>query len=415
MSLKRIVENEIKKGPKAFFIDNQILLITLAIFAVAFFLRFFDLGLLPQGVSASEKETIITIESLSKKDMWLDSGYHNAAYIYLGYLWSKVFGLTVLSLRCLSALIGGLTVVLGYLFISKWFSKKVAIFTSLLFAVSSFHVAVSRLILPEIFLPFVLFALFLTLTYAYREKNIWLFGLSGFLTGVGFYCSPAFLLVPLIFIFAGGYFFKKNRKFILAYRQELLVAVLGFLAVIIPCAVSFYLNPDAYFDFLKLEPSLGSLVMNLSQIPSMLFLEGPRDPLYNLGTEPLLDPFIFVSSLGGLVFAAISISRRKYFFLILWMVFLSLYAALKPELEGVDLLGLLPVIYIFSALIIGYLLEKWFETFPADRGARLLAVGLMSVFFALSMLYNLEKYFVAYRHSEQVQEEFADDPPIPLK
>jgi 4-amino-4-deoxy-L-arabinose transferase-like glycosyltransferase len=402
------------KAIKIFLIENQILIIIGLIFALAIFLRFWNLGIIPGGFSAQEEETVKTIANLSKDNMWLDDGYFNAAYIYLAYLWSKIFGLTVLSLRALSAVIGSLTVVASYLFISKWFSKKIAIFMTLLFAVSSFHVAVSRLILPEILLPLVLLGLFLSLTYAYRTKNVWLFGFSGVLAGLGFYTSPAFFLTPLLFIFSGWYFYKKNKKFVLSYYQELIVALTGFLAVIIPYVVSFVRNPQSYLDYYNFSISLGNLTINISQISSILFLSGPKNVLYNVGSEPLLDPLIFVTSIAGLLFAVMAIQRRKYLFIVLWLFFLSVYASLKPNLTGVDLLGLLPVIYTFSALIIDYILDRWLETFPRNQKARIFAVGLMSVFFALSMMYNFDKYFVAYRYSNEVVSEFSAAAPIPL-
>lgn len=400
---------------KQYLETNQLSVIVLLVFMVAFVFRFWDPGLIPGGFSENESEVTKTIASLSKKNMWLEDGYFNAAYIYIAYLWSKVFGLTVLSLRYLSATIGTLTVVLSYFFISKWFSKKIAIFMTLLFAVSSFHVAVSRLILPDILLPLVLLGLFLTLTFAYRSKNVWLFGLAGVLTGLGFYTSPAFFLVPFIFVFSGWYFYTKNKKFIISYKEELLVSISGFTAVIIPYIVSFVNNPEPYLQYYNFKASLSGLAINISQITSMLFFRGPKNSFYNVGVEPLLDPLIFVTSIAGLAFAIISIQRRKYLFIISWLVFLSVYASLKPNLTGTDLLGLLPVIYTLSALIIDYILDRWFETFPLNKKARIFAIGLISIFFALSMMYNYDKYFVAYKHSNEVRIEFSEPSPIPLR
>lgn len=394
--------------------NNQISIIIFLIFGLAIYLRFWNLISIPGGFSTQEEEVVKTVSSLSKGNLWLEDGYFNAAYIYIAYLWGKLFDLTVLNLRYLSALIGSITVIVSYFFISRWFSQKIAIFMTLLFAVSSFHISISRIILPEILLPLILLTLFLTLTYAYRENNVWLFGLAGFLTGLGFYTSPAFLFLPLIFIFSGLYFYKRNKKFITSYYQELLVSFVGFLAVIIPYVVSLAKNPKPYFEYYNFSISFESLAVNISQIPSMLFFKGPQNYLYNIGTEPLLDPFIFVTSTAGLFFAIMAIKRRKYLFIVLWLIFLSVYASLKPNLTGTDLLGLLPVVYTLSALIIDYVLDRWFETFPKNQKARLFAIGLISIFFALSMMYNYDKYFVAYKHSSEVELEFSQPAPIPL-
>lgn len=414
MKIKEIIPKIININLKEFLLRNQIPVLVLGIFFLAFFFRIWNLSLIPGGFSLQEEETVKTISGLSKKSMWLENGYFNAAYIYLGYLWSKIFGLTVTSLRYFSAIIGTITVILSYIFISNWFSRKISIFMTLLFAVSSFHIATSRIILPEILFPLVFLALLISLTFAYRTKNIWFFGLSGMLAGLGFYTSPAFFLVPFIFIFSGWYFYYKNKKFLLAYGQELLVAATGFLAVIIPYVVSFVKNPLPYLNYYNFGVSFQGLAVNISQISSMLFLKGPKNYLYNVGTEPLLDPLIFITSIGGIFFAIISISRRKYLFIILWLLFLSVYASLKPNLTGTDLLGLLPVIYTLSALIIDYIIDRWFETFPVNKRAQIFAVGLISVFFALSMMYNYDKYFVAYKNSPMVEKEFSAVSPLKI-
>lgn len=402
-------------GPKKFLEENQIFIIILTIFVVAFVLRIWNLSGIPGGFSEAERQTVDTIRGLKLNDLWLKDGFYNAAYIYTAFIWTKFFGLTVYALRLLSALIGGATVVMAYIFISEWFSRKVAIFTALLFAISAFHISVSRLIIPEIFLPLILLSLFVTLTKAYRTKNAWLFGLSGLLTGLGLYTSAAFLLVIPLFAVAGYYFYRKNRKFFTSYRVESFTALAAFLSLAIPYLVSFFNHRQSYLDYYGFGNSALNIAMNFSEIFTSLFIKSPVNYFVNVGAEPLLDPLIFVTAVFGFLFAILSIIRRKYFFLVIWLAFFWIYAALKATVVPADFLGLLPVIYTFSALIIDYVLDRWYETFPLNKRAQLLSVGLISIFFALSMLYNFNKYFVAYRNSELVKQEFSARSDIPLE
>lgn len=416
MDLVRKKIQEFKElGPKRFFAENQIFLIILIIFAVAFVLRIWDLSVIPGGFAEAERQTVDTIRNLKLNNLWLKDGFYNAAYIYTAFVWTKFFGLTVYSLRLLSALIGGATVVMTYIFISEWFSRKIAIFTALLFAISAFHISVSRLIIPEIFLPLVLLLLFVVLTKAYRTKNVWLFGLGGLLVGLGLYTSAAFLLVLPLFAVAGVYFYRKNRKFLTSYRIESLTALAAFLSLAIPYLVSFINHRQSYLNYYGFGNSALKIAMNFSEIFISLFVKAPANYFANVGTEPLLDPLIFVTAVFGFLFAVISVVRRKYFFLVAWLAFFWIYAGLKNTIVPADYLGLLPVIYTFSALIIDYVLDRWFETFPLNKRAQLLAIALISVFFALSMLYNFNKYFVAYRNSTHVRQEFSAQADIPLK
>jgi hypothetical protein len=258
-------------------------------------------------------------------------------------------------------------------------------------------------------------SLFVALTKAYRTKNIWLFGLAGILAGLGLYTSAAFLIVLILFAVAGVYFYRKNKKFFTSYKVEVLTALVAFLALAIPYLVSFFAFKENYLNYYGFSGLGLHVAINFSQVFATLFAKSPTGFFINVGNEPLLDPLIFISSIFGFLFAILSVVRRKYFFLVAWLSFFWLYAALKQTLVPADFLGLLPVIYTLSALIIDYVLDRWFETFPLNKKVRLLSIGLISIFFALSMLYNFNKYFVAYHNSAEVQQEFSAISDIPLR
>lgn len=398
-----------------YFSDNQHLLMVLLIFLAALFLRTWGISHVPGGFSENERGVVEQLLSMQSNKFWLGGEFYRGAYLYSAFVITKIFGLKIIVLRIFSAVIGSLTVAMSYFFISKWFSRKIGIFTAFLFAISSFHITLSRLIIPDILLPLVLLTLFTVLTSAYRNKNIWLFAYAGIISAIGLYTSPAFLIIPALFILAAGYFYFVNKKFILAYKNELLVGVMGFIALSIPFAVSFVQDPTSYLTHFGFYRSVWQIVMNIGQIPMILFVQSDTNYFLNIGSEPLLDPFIFITSVSGFLFALFNIQRRKYFFMVLWLSLFFVYAALKRGVEPIDLLGTLPALYTFSALILDYVLTRWFETFPYNKNARILIVGIISVFFALSILYNYQRYFVAYRNSQQVKSEFSVSPPILLK
>jgi 4-amino-4-deoxy-L-arabinose transferase-like glycosyltransferase len=393
--------------------QTQVFLIL--VFGLALFLRLWQLATLPPGVSAAENIIIEQIKNLSVGNLWLGSRFYQAAYVYSGFAVGKIFGLNVLNLRIMSAIFGALTILLTYIFIAKWFSKKIAIFTAFLFSISAFHITLSRLVLPDVMMPMILLLLFVILTEAYRTKNIWLFGASGVLVALGLYTSPAFLIVPLLFVTTGIYFFYKNKKFFSSYRQEIIIAAIAFFAAVIPYAVSFYHNPVAYLTFFGFNRSIWQIILNISQVPYMFIIGTPVNYFVNLGAEPLLDPFISITAISGVVIAVMSASRRKYFFLLSWIGLFVLYASLKRGVQIPDLVGILPVIYVFSALALDYVIEKWFATFPLNKRAQLLAIAIISIFFALSAVYNFDRYFVGYKNSILVKKEFSAKPIIPLK
>lgn len=414
-NLKKLISGINKESVQEWGRSNPLIFIVLCIFVLAVFLRTWQISAIPGGFSEHERSAVDQLLRFNKNNLWLGGEFDKAAYLYSALLFTKIFGLSIIVLRIFSAIVGSLTVVMLYVFISQWFSKKVAVFASLLLAISAFHITLSRLILPDIMFPLILLIIFSAITLAYRTKNPWYFGISGMLVGLGFYTSPAFLFIPVLFAISAAYFYLKNKKFLTVYKKELLVASIGFLAVIAPFLVSFIREPMSYLTHFGFNRSFGQLVMNVGQLPNLLFFGTPKEYFTHFGTEPLVDPFIFVSATAGFLLALFSITRRKYFFLVFWVVFLALYASLKRGVQVTDLIGILPALYVMSALMIDYVLEKWLETFPLNKNARFFIVAVFSLLFALSGLYNFDQYFVAYKNSKDIKTEFSAKPPIPLK
>lgn len=394
--------------------NPQILTVVLIVGLAAFF-RFWQINVIPGGFSERERETVQHLIDLNKNRLWLGSQFDKAAYLYTAYLWTKIFGLSIIALRFLSATIGTLTVVALYAFIAKWFSKKIAIFSAFLLSISAFHVGASRLIVPDIMLPLILLLVFSLLTMAFRTKNIWLFGIAGFCIGLGFYTSTSFLFVPILFGISGLYFFLVNKKFLTSYKNEIIVSAIAFLGSSFPFLISFFTSPMNYLTNFGFNRSLWQVVMNVGQIPNMLFLSTQGDFFYSLGTEPIMDPFIFVTSVSGFLLALFAISRRKYFFLVFWFILFILYGAMKRGVQIGDLFGLVPVLFVFSALILDYVLDMWFKTFPYNKTARVLIVGIVAALFSISALYNFDRYYIGYKSASEVKKEFSAKPPIPLK
>jgi len=396
------------------FSKKELFLIFVLFFA-SVFLRVWQISDIPPGLSPKEVDVALRIRDLNIQNLWLGGSFYQAAYIYLAAIFTQIFGMTVTVLRIFSGLVGAITVLLTYFFIREWFSSKVASFTAFLLAISSFHITISRLILPEIMLPLVFLMFLIALTEAYRRKNIWLFGLGGFLGSAGLYTSPVFIMVPVLILISGAYFYFKNKKFILAYRQELVVGLSGYVAGLVPFLVSFYLYPTEYLTNFGFYRSFFQIILNMGDTFSMLFVATDANFFVGLGTEPLFDPFVFITALTGLGIAFISYTRRKYFFLILWMLFFGLYATLKRGTAPTDLIGLVPVVFAFSAISIDYVIDRWFKTFPYNKRAQILVIFAISIFFTLSALYNYDRYFVGYKNSLNVKSEFSLNSDIPHK
>lgn len=127
----------------------------LAIVGLGFILRISFLGQFPSGFTPDEASFGYDAYSISKTgaDQWghklplvFESfgDYKAPLYGYLDIPFVVLFGLNKVSVRLPNAILGSFAVLATYLLATKLFNKKVGLVTSLLFAISPWHIMLSR-------------------------------------------------------------------------------------------------------------------------------------------------------------------------------------------------------------------------------------------------------------------------------
>lgn len=210
---------------------KNLLLLTIIILLGAF-LRFYQLGNIPPGAyidEASQGYNAYTI-LLTGKDEWGESfpvflrsfgTYPSPLNTYLLIIPIKIFGLSILTLRTPTAIIGILIMLLTYLLIyfsTKPRLSKPALFTTLVIAISPWAVLYSRLGMEVnlgLFLLLIGFVLSL-----FIEKKPWLFILIALSFAIATYAYTAERVMSVIFLAGIVYYFRKllwENKKILAF------------------------------------------------------------------------------------------------------------------------------------------------------------------------------------------------------
>lgn len=202
---------------------KKINFLLLLIFFLGFVLRFWNLGSIPSGFDADEAAFGYNSYSILKTGadeygkilpLTLKSfgEYKPALYSYLAIPFVYFFGLTPFAVRLPSAIFGSLTVVLFYFFISNLFkNKRLALFASIILAISPWHINLSRTV-SEVVISvfFVLLMLYSLNIFAKENKSKWLtvsFA-SAVFSILSYTASRLFIpMLLLIFLF---YFQKKN-------------------------------------------------------------------------------------------------------------------------------------------------------------------------------------------------------------
>lgn len=180
-----------------------------SIVVLAFVLRTVSLDKYPSGFTPDEASFGYDAYSVLKTgaDQWghklplvLESfgDFKSPLYTYLDIPFVAMFGLNVVSVRLPNAILGALAVLVVYFLSSKLFSQKVGLFVAFFFAISPWHIMLSRgafeANLTTFFLPL---GLYLLLSRKYTLGAV-MFGLNLFSYHTAKFVTPAVVLVFIV-------------------------------------------------------------------------------------------------------------------------------------------------------------------------------------------------------------------------
>jgi len=231
------------------------------IFALALFLRFYQLGSLPPSLTWDEAALGYNAYSLGLdlKDEfgrflpldYLESfgDFKPPVYTYFSVLPIKVFGLNEFSVRFASALFGSLTILATYFLVKELFRKEkekefLALATSFLLAISPWHLNLSRAAFEANVATFLIVFGIFTFLKGGREKGFWLvLSLVSFALSLMTF-NTARIVVPTLAMFLLVHF----RREIWQKRQAFLVAAFLSFLILLPTLI-FLTTPQSRLRF----------------------------------------------------------------------------------------------------------------------------------------------------------------------
>jgi 4-amino-4-deoxy-L-arabinose transferase-like glycosyltransferase len=237
--------------------------------------------------------------------------------------------------------IGALSVILVYKLGKELFNEKIALISSLLFALVPLHVFYSGRVLTGVLFTFFILLTFLSFWKGYEKnykKHKVLFGVFLALALLSRY--TALWIIPIFFL----YFLFRNKSLKFLKDKHLWYAILAFLGTLIPWFI---------YGLLEYGNPLGT------------FIHGMKASTYWGGIQPwhfFFDYWLQMFSIVGIIFviALIYIFYKKKFFkkeiylLLIWFAFFLGMAICMPHKEDRFVLAIIPAM----ALISGYLLDK---------------------------------------------------------
>lgn len=399
-----------------------------AIVALGFFLRFVNIENTPPGVYPDEAvngiDAVNAINSGHYEMFYTANNGREGLFMNLVALCFKLFGISVMSLILPAILCGTLTILGTYLLTKELFTnyfstdrkERIALIAGYLVAVSYWAINFSRISFRANMLPLVLVFAFYFLFRGLRTKKWWDFALGGSVFGIGLHTYIAFRIAPAILIVMLVSFLLSRKNFLKDYWKQILIFIAFTIITAAPILYTFYAHPEylesrsAAISVLAPEVNGGHPVQTFLRSLSLSLVKynfwGDQNWRHNYPPYPILDLISGTAFLFGLIYSVLHLIRlffariwKKernekmdlYLFLVAWF-----FIMLAPEFmtaEGMPhalrSIGTLPVVFIFSALAIDYLIEYTKKYSWLFRG---ISISLIALLLFSAGLFNSIKY-----------------------
>lgn len=310
---------------------------------------------------------------------------------------------SAIALRIYPAIIGLLTAALFYFVLRHWHTPRIAAMGTGLMVGSSWFLHSVRYNQPLIgqLLVIAIIALGVwLLTSKYHNANLML---ASFIGLMALYTPglPWFLLIGVIWQR------KKLRELVsFASWQFRLAAILSFGLLSAPLIYALYQNKMLFYELFWIPPvvpSISAFLKNLVELVSALFWKSPLSPAQNLGDTPRLDIFTSTMLLMGLYAYYFKLKLDRSRLLLAGLI----GSILLTALNGLsNLVMIMPFIYILVIAGVTLMIQQWFTVFPRNPVARRLGFVLITVVLGLSVIYNLDRYFIAWPSAPETKQVF---------
>ncbi|MCX6764299.1 MAG: glycosyltransferase family 39 protein [Candidatus Nealsonbacteria bacterium] len=424
--------------------NKKILLLLIIILSIACFFRLWKLNSIPPGlypdVAMNGTDALSAIKNHDFKIFYPENNGREGLFINLIGFSFLIFGISIWSIKIVSAIIGILTVLGIFLFTKEIFklsnfkpnvSDFIALLSSFFLAISFWHVNFSRMGFRAIFTPFILVFSLYFLFKGLRTKKILDLIIGGAIFGLGFHTYISFrlavLLLAFLFIIWLLIYYKEKilKKFFLfsffIFISIVIVAIpIGFYFMQHPgdfigraTGVSVFSQPNPIKSFVR------SFVIHLG----MFNFYGDPNWRHNIALSPIFpwpSPLLFWPiGIAFLIGFVLSIKKSLYFLknkdypqllvystILIWLFVMILPSALTYEgiPHALRSIGAIPPAFILSAIGFVFLYQK-IKDFLKVKSKIALFLGLILCLSWFSYgEYN--RYFVVWGQSPAVKGAF---------
>ena len=385
----------------------------LAILVVAAAVRFYQLGVHPNGCQSDEcNNGLDALKWLSGAPYmpYAETNEGQATlFTYLIALAFQIFGVGVAQMRFAAAAGGVLTLAAFYFLARDHYDPKAALAATALFAAARWHLTFSRIVYELILQPLAMILLFYFLLRALRAGRRRDWALAGVSLALGMNTYTAFRVVPFIL---AAYLLDWLGRDLLRDRTNLRqdlggMAILagGAMTAILPLGVYIIQRWDVFtirmrsvnvFRDVEQVGSWQPIYDNLRKTLLMFNWRGDESGLNNLPGAPMLDTLAAALFVLGLAYCLWHLLRGRALpvLYVLWAVGIASLAVLSVAHEAPSArrtIGMLPLVYLLIALYADQLFRAA-AVLPSKTARYALNVGVTATVVLVGVA-DVDSYF----------------------
>lgn len=374
-----------------------------ALVMVAAVLRFYQLPSLPPGLYTDEARVGLQALNLADKG-WLPSltaadGYA-PLWIWLQAASVKLFGPQIWALRLWPALLGVAAVVFTWLWAREWFDRRVAWIAAFTVAITPWALTLSRnALVPALIICLTPLTLWLA-TMAERRGTIPWYVAAALAIALDLLAGPLGWAVAATVLVLGAIRAAQRRELMQMTRARLAglgVLVAGFGALAYLIGVSLGSLPGLWSQA-GLPTNLHTLADSALRTVLMFNLRGDENFRHNFAAQPLLNAFLGLMLVAGLLVSISRLHQKRYQALLLLLLAFLMPALLSSAgaPNAARAAAALPVVAVLVGIGIGYMLDLWYRTFPINSAARSTGLVVIVLLLLLSLFQGYTQYFRAW-------------------
>lgn len=357
----------------------------------------------PGGLTMAEMTSVATSAATHVPLVGHDSVI-NLPYYLLQHGSLFLFGVTTLSIK-LPSLVLGLVAAIGmFLLLRQWFSRNVAVFASAITIASGQFLIVAASGTPSIvsifFSVWILLAATM-LTRTKRRRFLWelvffVFAAFSLYTPLSLYALIAVAVIGII---------HPHIRYTIKHLSKLSLIALPLLSLVIiaPLVLEVVKQPSLIFQLLGIPQTVPPLVSNAAQLASEYFnFTGSTNgtfmtPIFSLGA-------ILLIAIGFVDMFRSNYTARSYT-IMAWLVLLVPILLINPRFTTVLFVPLL----LLLAMGLQALITYWYRLFPLNPYARIAGLIPLVVLVSGLMLSGIDRYTYGYYYDPALAANFSHD------